>query len=76
MVRVPTEAEIREALLARAARFCKLRGISPTTLGLKAVNDGSFLVDIANGRNFTVGRYERVRIFIEANWPNHTKDLT
>jgi hypothetical protein len=35
----------------------------------EAVNDTSFISDVEEGLNFTVGKYQRVHSWLDANWP-------
>jgi hypothetical protein len=65
----PREQEIREALVRRAEEFSRQTGISKTEIGKRAVNDGAFLGQVAEGRNFTIKLYRRLMDWLDANWP-------
>jgi hypothetical protein len=65
----PTEAEIRSALIERAAVFCRLTGKSRSEIGLGALNDGAVITQIIGGRNFTMETYRKVMTWLDANWP-------
>ena len=65
----PSEHEIRDALVRRAETFTRLTGISKSEIGKRAVNDGAFINQVGEGRNFTVGSYRRVMNWLDAHWP-------
>lgn len=64
-----TDARIRAELLNRSDRFCALTGKSKSVIGKQAVNDAALLKDVEEGRNFTVGTYQRVMDWLSENWP-------
>jgi hypothetical protein len=69
LIRPPSESEIRTALLRKISRFSRLTGMSRTAIGLAAVNDGAFVPDVEDGRNVTIGTYQRCLDWLDANWP-------
>jgi len=68
-VAFPSEQEIRDALVRRAETFTRLTGISRSEIGKRAINDGAFISQVGEGRNFTVGSYQRVMNWLDAHWP-------
>lgn len=68
-VSYPSDSEIRAALLRRADEFIRLTGSTKSAIGKDAVNDPAFLGQVAAGRNFTIGMYQRVMAYLDANWP-------
>jgi len=71
----PTEQEIRDALIQRADEFSRQTGIPKTEIGKRAVNDGAFLGQVAEGRNFTINLYRRLMDWLDANWPEPEQRL-
>ncbi len=65
----PNEQEIRDALIRRAEEFSRQTGMSKTEIGKRAVNDGAFLSQVAEGRNFTIRLYRRLMDWLDTNWP-------
>jgi hypothetical protein len=65
----PGEQEIRDALVRRAEEFSRQTGISKTEIGKRAVNDGAFIGQVAEGRNFTIKLYRRLMDWLDKNWP-------
>jgi hypothetical protein len=65
----PTEAIIRDALLRRAKRFCRLAGITPRVLGMSAINDPNFINKVEAGAGFTITTYQRVHTWLDQNDP-------
>jgi hypothetical protein len=65
----PKEQDIRTALIQRAEEFSRQTGMSKTEIGKLAVNDGAFLAQVADGRNFTIKLYQRVMDWLDKNWP-------
>ena len=54
-----------KALLSEIETFCGLRGLSPTTFGKLALNDGHFLHDVKKrGRNPSAFTVDRIREFL------------
>jgi hypothetical protein len=73
----PDEQDIRAALVRRAEEFSRKTGISKTEIGKRAVNDGAFIGQVAEGRNFTIRLYCRLMHWLDENWPapepSHTR---
>lgn len=61
----PSAETIRAALLARAEKFCEKRDTSFSAICRAAVNDGKFLTGVRNGRDFTLGTYQRVNDWLD-----------
>lgn len=57
------------ALLSDIDAYIAARGITESTFGRMAVNDGKFVSRIRRGGNVTYATGRRVRGFIEANPP-------
>ena len=47
-------------LLSRIEQHCQTRGISESTFGRYAVNDGKFVARLRSGRSMTLKTFERV----------------
>jgi hypothetical protein len=58
--------EFRATVLRRIERFIALQGLSDTTFGQQAVNDGHFVQDLRGGVNMTLKRLERAEAFMRA----------
>ena len=65
----PRAADIRAALLTRAEAFSRETGMPRTAIGREALNDTSFLSQVADGRNFTLRSYERVMDWLDTHQP-------
>ena len=57
---------VREHLLARALNHCAVEGISLSTLSRRALNNGKFFDNLVNGRDFTVGTFDRLIQYMDA----------
>ena len=55
---------IQTDLMAEIDAFLRSSGMPETTFGLNAMNDGSMVSRIRNGRNVTIGTVERIRRYI------------
>jgi hypothetical protein len=64
---IPTEKNIRGALIARMESYCERLGIAPSTVCLAVMNDTSFFAKVKGGSNFTVGSYQRIIDFMAAH---------
>lgn len=53
-------------MLRRIEQFIVLHGLSDTTFGQRAVNDGHFVQDLREGVNMTLRRLERAEAFMRA----------
>lgn len=62
----PTADDIRQKLLDRAETFAKQHDISLSRIGLEALKDSKFLSEVRAGRNFTIGSYQAVMDWIDA----------
>ncbi len=58
--------EFRATVLRRIEKFIAVRGLSDTTFGQQAVNDGHFVQDLREGVNMTLRRLERAEAFMRA----------
>jgi plasmid stability protein len=58
--------EFRATVLRRIEQFIVLHGLSDTTFGQQAVNDGHFVQDLREGVNMTLRRLERAEAFMRA----------
>lgn len=67
---IPSSEELRQALIARAAKFCELTGITKSELGKLAVGDVAFIGELEAGRNITLKLYEKFRRYLNSKWPN------
>lgn len=56
--------EFRATVLRRIEQFIALQGLSDTTFGQQAVNDGHFVQDLRGGVNMTLKRLERAEAFM------------
>lgn len=65
----PSAANIRAALLLRAASFRRKTGMPLSAIGKNAINDSAFLFAVAEGRNLTLRTYQRVMDWIDQNQP-------
>jgi hypothetical protein len=70
---IPSGDDLRDAIIARAQRFCELTNTTKTELGRKAVGDGAFISDLESGRNITFKLYDKLREYLDANWPKQAE---
>lgn len=61
----PTSDDIRKALLGRAESFAKAQDTTLSTIGLKAVNDSKFFLQVKNGRGFGINTYQKVMDWLD-----------
>jgi hypothetical protein len=69
MSRYPTADDVRAALIERMDAYCKKTGIAASSVCASAFNDTTFFRKVVDGRNFTIGQYQRMIDFIDAH-PN------
>ena len=63
------EETLRHHLFECAALFERATGISPATVGKRALNDNTFFARMAEGQGFTVRTYDKVMDWLSTNWP-------
>lgn len=63
------EDELRHHLAVCAAAFETATGITPATVGKRALNDNTFFARVATGQGFTVRTYDRVMGWLSGEWP-------
>lgn len=56
-----------ETIIARINEYCSAHGISPSTFGKKAVNDGKFVDRLKSGRTITLTTLAKVDRFIASS---------
>lgn len=67
------EETLRSQLLTLAADFQTATGITPLTVGKRALNDNTFFGRLAEReRSFNVRTFDRVVEWMSANWPDGT----
>lgn len=62
----PSADDIRQKLLARAEAFAAKHEVSFSRIGLEALKDSKFLSEVKTGRNFTIGSYQAVMDWMDA----------
>lgn len=67
---VLTAEEIRQRLLVQVDGFCRLTGMSRTNLGRAVTGDKDVIHRISKGGNTTLESYEKIRRYLEENWPH------
>lgn len=65
---------LREQLLTEIDSYCEAAGMKETTFGRLAVNDGKFVGRLRDGKDITIGTFERIRDFIAAKAPLSNTD--
>lgn len=60
--------DLQKELLEEIDRFTAALGMSKTTFGRLAVNDGKFVGRLRNGGGVTVRTVEKVHLYIQENW--------
>jgi hypothetical protein len=70
--KIPSADDLRRGLLAQLDEFAKLSGMTKSEIGKNAVNDVAFISDLEAGRNITLKLYDRVRSYIDNNWPDRS----
>ena len=60
--------DLQKELLEEIARFTAALGMSETTFGRLAVNDGKFVGRLRNGGGVTVRTVEKVHLYIQEHW--------
>ncbi len=68
-----SEDQIRLALISHAADYCAAAGVSKTALSKAATGDPSFFSQVEEGRNFTIGMYQRAKSYIDDNPPRRQR---
>lgn len=63
------EETLRQHLIAAAQAFEAASGITMPTIGRRALNDNTLLPRLAAGQGFTVKTYDRLMLWLSANWP-------
>jgi len=63
------EETLRAHLFECAALFEEATGITPATVGKRALNDNTYFARISSGQGFTIRTYDRVMEWMSANWP-------
>lgn len=63
--RYPTDADIRNALLARASLYAEQSGTALSAVGKRSLNDPAFFARLAAGRNFTISTYQRAMEWLD-----------
>lgn len=70
---IPSSDDLRKSLIARVNAFCALTGITKSEVGKQAVNDVAFVSELEGGRNITMRSYEKLRVYLDKNWPKGAK---
>jgi len=63
------EETLRHHLLKCAALFEEATGVTPATVGKRALNDNTYFARIATGQGFTIRTYDKVMEWLSDNWP-------
>lgn len=63
------EDELRSHLLHLAATYSDATGVSPATIGKRAINDNTFFQRLEAEAGFTVKTFDRVVGWLSDNWP-------
>lgn len=64
------EQTLREHLRQTAAVFETFTGVTPKTVGKRAINDNTYFDRVVDGgQGFTIGTYDRVMRWLSENWP-------
>jgi len=64
------EETLRAHLFECAALFEEATGITPATVGKRALNDNTYFARISSGQGFTIRTYDKVMEWLSANWPD------
>lgn len=64
---------LRSHLLSLAEALEAHAGVTPATIGKRALNDNSFIARVRDGQGFTVKTYDRVVSWCNDNWPQGLK---
>ena len=67
----PTEHDMRRFMLECAHQFHLATGMPGYEISQRAMNDCSFLRQIAGGRNFKVKTFETFLHWLDDNWPTN-----
>ena len=67
----PTEGEMRRFMLECAEQFHLESGMPGYEISQRAMNDCSFLRNIASGRHFKARTFETFLNWLDENWDKH-----
>lgn len=56
-------------LIDLASRYCAATGKTRIAVSKRVFNDGKVIDNLADGKDITVGRYERAMRWFSENWP-------
>jgi len=60
-------------LIDLANRYCAATGKTRIAVSKRVFNDGKVLDNLADGKDITVGRFERAMRWFSDNWPDHAE---
>jgi len=60
----------RQHLILLIEAFANARGLSPSRVSTIALNAGHTYQSLVDGKDITVGRFERAMRWFSANWPD------
>ena len=59
-------------LIDLANRYCEATGKTRIAVSKRVFNDGKVLDNLADGKDITLGRFERAMRWFSENWPENT----
>lgn len=62
----PRGQDLRQAIVDRAFEYSRLTGMGLAVIGREAVGDVNFVSQVQNGRNFTIGTYDKFMKYLDA----------
>lgn len=71
---VRMEEILRQHLALCAAAYQRAAGVTPASIGKRALNDNTFFARCVEGASgFTIRTYDRVLAWLSENWPDDTE---
>jgi len=65
----PTEAQLRRAIIERAAEYRRATGLALSTVSQRAVGRSDYIERVKRGGSFTIHTYSKLMDFFDSNMP-------
>ena len=70
---LPPMETLRRDLLDKVDEYCELTGMAQSSVGKAIAEDWGLIIRLRGGANLTFSSYERIRLWLERNWPKTKK---
>lgn len=61
--------QYRQQLILLIETYARARGVSPSRVSTVALNAGHTYQSLIDGKDITIGRFERGMVWFSTNWP-------